>query len=363
MEQGRRSFLRTTAGVGTAGLLGLAGCTGAGDGEGNGDETATATPTIRAAFVNLFSGSSGWVAGHHASQERLRKNNDWIDIQQVPETAVADAEQVFRELAESDFDAVFGNAFDYNETLVNIAPEFPDVAWFNTSGLDRAENLSVYEARNYHAAYLCGYAGGLLTETDVLGMVSAFPIPKTLRILNCYALGGAAANPDVEVEVNWSGAWFDPEVERQATRVIIDNGADVVAQWSDSAAVVKEANEQDVWAVSAQVPHREAAGDNYLNGIIANWDDYYETQLKEVRDGTWEASFDWWGLDTGIVDIGEWGPNVPEGVQNEVEGLREEIIDGNLDVWKGSKFEGKDDDFLYQNIDSYVDQVRGKVPK
>jgi basic membrane protein A len=84
--------------------------------------------------------------------------------------------------------------------------------------------------------------------------------------------------------------------------------------------------------------------------------------VKSVREGTWEADAYWEGLNAGIVDISEWGPQVPDTVTSDVSDVRSGIESGDVDVWAGSKFEGESDEFLFQEMSSYVEQVEGEVP-
>ena len=67
-------------------------------------------------------------------------------------------------------------------------------------------------------------------------------------------------------------------------------------------------------------------------------------------------------METGLPALDEWGPNVPQDVKDTVSGTREEIIDGSLNVWEGTKFEGESDEFLFQEMSSFVEGVEGEVP-
>jgi basic membrane protein A len=63
-----------------------------------------------------------------------------------------------------------------------------------------------------------------------------------------------------------------------------------------------------------------------------------------------------------LVALDDWGPNVPEDVKSTVDEEKQAIINGELDVWGGSKFEGESDEFLFQNMASFVEGVQGEVP-
>lgn len=372
MESSRRRFLRKAAGAGTISVVGLSGCTSSDAGDGGGDtdagdgSTGTATPsgsdgeskeTLSAAFVNLYSTASGWVKSHDIAQNKVEEQLDWVEVQRQREVAAADVQQVLTALADEGFDAIFANATEYQSAVETLSKEYPDTAWFLVSAAVKSEDFSVYLARDYQAAYVTGYAGGMLTETEKLGYVAAYPYPGTNRKLNAFALGAEAANENIEVTPNYSGTWYDPPVEREATAVLIDEGADVIYQWSDSPAILQECNEQNVWGVSGVVAYTEEGGDDYLNGVLDTWEGYYIDQLQQIREGSYSPSFDWWGIKDGIVDIGEWGPEVPQDVADEAEQVRQDVIDGNIDIWAGTQYEGKSDDFLHTEMNEPVDPV------
>ena len=70
----------------------------------------------------------------------------------------------------------------------------------------------------------------------------------------------------------------------------------------------------------------------------------------------------WEGLESGICSIDDWGPDVSQDVRDEVAATRAEIIEGSLDIWAGTDFEGESDEFLFEEMSSYVESVDGEVP-
>lgn len=64
-----------------------------------------------------------------------------------------------------------------------------------------------------------------------------------------------------------------------------------------------------------------------------------------------------------MVDLDEWGDEVPQSVVDEAESARTDIEKGDLDIWAGSQFEGESDQFLFREMQSYVEGVEGSVPE
>ena len=59
-------------------------------------------------------------------------------------------------------------------------------------------------------------------------------------------LGAQSVNPDFKLKVVWVNSWFDPGKEADAAKALIDQGADVITQHTDSTAPLQVAEERGV---------------------------------------------------------------------------------------------------------------------
>ncbi|MEF8980181.1 MAG: BMP family ABC transporter substrate-binding protein, partial [Haloarculaceae archaeon] len=330
---------------------------GSTDGEDGGMDT------VRAAWVyNSEVGDLGWSWAHNEGRKATAEEFDWLETDFTEAVAPEDSERIFRQYANDDFDIVFGCTFGYQDPMVTVAEDFPDIYFEHNTGYATRENMGRYMGRIYQARYMAGVAAGMITESNTLGYVAAFPIAEVVRGINAFTLGAASVNDGISTKVRWTNTWFDPPTEQEAANSLIDEGADVMAQHQDSPAAVRAANEGDIWSTGYDAPMGEFGGDKYITSPIWNWEEFYIPTVESVREGAWEADAYWEGLNAGIVDLSEWGPNVPEDVKSEVTDIRSGIESGDIDVWAGSQFEGENDKFLFQDMSSYVEQVEGEVP-
>ncbi len=369
----RRDALRA---LGAAGMVSVAGCGGDGgdggsdggsdgsDGGGDGDGgDGGGGDSVRAAWVYVSEvGDLGWSWAHDQGRKAVDEQFDWLETDFVESVPGDEGGRVIRDLANEGFDIVFGTTFEYMDPMANVAEDFPDTKFEHCSGFVTRENMGRYFGRMYQARYMAGVAAGRLTETNTLGYVGAFPIPEVVRGINAFTLGAASVNEDVSTKVRWTNTWFDPPTEQEAANALIDEGVDVMAQHQDSPAAVRAANEADIWATGYDAPMQEFAGDNYITSPIWHWDVFYEPTVQSVKDGTWESDAYWEGLNADIVGLSEWGPEVPGDVQDEVADVREGLANGDVDVWADTSFEGESDEFLFQEMGSYVEEVEGEVP-
>jgi basic membrane protein A len=307
-------------------------------------------------------GDLGWSWAHNEGRKAVADEYDWLETEYTEAVAPGDSERIFRQYANNGFDIIFGCTFEYQDPMATVAEETPEVYFEHNTGYKTLENMGRYMGRIYQARYLAGIAAGMVTETNTLGYVAAFPIPEVVRGINAFTLGAASVNDSITTKVRWTNTWFDPPTESEAAGALLDENVDVMAQHQDSPAALSAAADAGVWATGYDAPMQEQAGDNYLTSPIWHWEEFYGPTLESVNDGNWESDAYWEGLDSGICSLDDWGPQVPQDVQDEVATAREGIISGDLDVWAGSKFEGESDEFLFQEMGSYVDGVEGTVP-
>lgn len=349
----RRDALKTAAG--TAGLIGLAGCSAASDSsDGSG---------VRAAFIYQAEvGDVGWDRAHEDARQAVTERFDWLETEYSEAVAAGDVERVAEQYISSGMDAIFGTTFGYMDPLHSMAPDHPDTTFEHCSGFQTAENMGRYYGRLYQARYLCGVAAGLLTETDQIGYVAAYPIPELIRQINAFVQGARTVNPDVTADVRWTNDWVAPSDVTQAVNALTDDGADVINNHQTTTAATQAAAENEAWAFTYTTSMAEAGGEWYGNSAVFNWEEFYAPTLQAINDDSWSSDSYWEGLDAGVVGLGDWGPEVPDNVVSEVEAKQDELVTGDRTVWQDTPFEGESDSFLFGEMESYVEGINGDVP-
>ncbi|SDY15942.1 nucleoside-binding protein [Halobellus clavatus] len=371
----RRDALKAAGG--TAGILGLAGCSG-GSSEGSSDSTETSGSTetagstattsssgeeVNAAFIYQAEvGDVGWDRAHEDARQIVTEEYDWLNTEFSEAVAPGDVQRVIEQYISSGMDVIFGTTFGYMDPMANMAPDYPDTIFEHCSGFRTEENMGRYYGRLYQARYLCGVAAGLLTESNQLGYVAAFPIPELIRQINAFVEGARSVNPDVTAEIRWTNAWVDPPAVTQAVNALTSNGADVINNHQTTTAATQTAAENEAWAFTYTTSMAEAGGDYYGNSAVFNWEEFYGPTLEAIHEGAWGSDAYWDGLDAGVVGLGDWGPQIPDDVISEVETVQEELVSGDRTVWQDTQFEGESDSFLFSEMQSYVEGINGEVP-
>jgi basic membrane protein A and related proteins len=320
-------------------------------------------------------GDGGWTFAHDNARKALEAEfGDKIStsfVENVPESA--DAERVIREMATSGNKLIFGTTFGYMETMLKLAPEFPDVKFEHATGYKQADNMRTYDSRTYEGAYMAGVIAGKMSKTGTLGVVASVPIPEVIRNINSFTLGAQSINPKIKTKVVWVNNWFDPPKETEAATSLINGGADVLFQNTDSPAVLKTAEAKGKRAFGWDSDMTAYGPKAHLASSIINWAPYYIKTTKEVLDGTWKGGTgSWMGVKDGAIDIVSIAEDVPAETKTKIDEIKAGLTDGSFVIWKGplkdnagkevlKAGENADDKFL-SGVNFYVKGVEGKVP-
>ena len=188
-------------------------------------------------------GDGGWTFAHDNARKAVEKEFGakivTSFVEKVPEAA--DAERVFRDMAGQGNKLIFGTTFGYMEPMLKTAADLKDVKFEHATGYKTAENMRTYDSRTYEGAYMAGVIAGGMTKTDTIGVVGSIPIPEVIRNINSFTMGAQSVNPKVKTKVVWVNEWFNPPKETEAAQSLMNGGADVLMQNTDSSAVLQTA--------------------------------------------------------------------------------------------------------------------------
>lgn len=280
-------------------------------------------------------GDAGWSYAHDLGRQAVEKI-DGVSASFVEAVAEGpDSERVILNMARKGYGLIFATSFGYMDSMLKVAKQFPKTTFMHCSGFKQAENMGNYFGRMYQARYLSGMVAGAMTKSNTLGYVAAFPIPEVIRGINAFTLGVRAMNPKATVRVVWTKTWYDPAMEKEAAKSLLDVGADVIAQHQDSPGPQEAAQEKGVYSVGYNSDMSAFAPKAHLTAPIWNWAPYYVKTVEQVQAGTWKSEAAWPGIADGIVDLAPFGPMVPKDVQDKVMVTKKDIIAGSNKVFVG----------------------------
>ncbi|HBM50617.1 MULTISPECIES: BMP family ABC transporter substrate-binding protein [unclassified Marinobacter] len=250
-------------------------------------------------------GDHGWSYQHDLGRKAVEAHfGDQVQTTYVENVAEgADAERTIRMLAQAGNDVIFTTSFGFMNPTIRVAEQFPDITFMHATGYKQADNVGTYLSKTYEGRYVTGVAAGLVTESNVLGYIASFPIPEVIRDINAVYLGAKSVNPDIEIKVVWANTWFDPAKEADAANAMMDQGADVVIQHTDSPAPLMSALRRGNWGVGQASDMREFGKEAHLLSVANNWGPYYVEQVQKVMDDSWVPEDHWGGIDEDMIQI------------------------------------------------------------
>jgi len=320
-------------------------------------------------------GDGGWTFAHDTARKALEKEyGDKIVtsfVENVPESA--DAERVIRDMAGQGNKLIFGTTFGYMEPMLKVAADTKGVMFEHATGYKQAENMRTYDSRTYEGAYMAGVIAGKMTKSNTLGIVASVPIPEVIRNINSFTLGAQSSNPKIKTKVVWVNEWFSPPKETEAATSLINGGADVLFQNTDSPAVLKTAQDKGKRAFGWDSDMTAYGPKAHLASAIINWAPYYIKATKDALDGNWKGGTGvWWGHKEGAIDMVSIAEDVPAETKARIDEIKAGLKAGTFNIWKGPIVgqDGKEilakdavaDDKFLGGVNFYVKGVEGKVP-
>ena len=339
--------------------------------------SAMAQDKLKVGFVYVGPvGDGGWTYEHdQARQAVVAEFGDQVEtvyVESVPEGP--DAERVMTQMALDGAKLIFTTSFGFMDPTINVAARFPNVMFEHATGYKRADNVSTYSARFYEGRAIQGHIAGKMTESNIIGYIGSYPIPEVIQGINAAYIHARKANPDVQFKIVWAYTWFDPAKEADAAKVLIEQGADVILQHTDSTAPLAAAAEAgNVIGFGQASDMAEYADGPRVSSIINDWAPYYIARVQAMLDGTWTSTDTWDGIGPGMVGIGEITDRVPADVKAEALALKDALASGEYHAFTGplNKQDGSvwlaegetPDDGTLLGMNFYVEGIEGTIPQ
>ena len=305
--------------------------------------TTVSADKLQVGFIYVGpTGDHGWTYMHDEGRKAIEAEfGDDVTTTYVESVKYGpDAERVMTQMAMNGVDMIFATSFGYMEQMLNVAKKFPNIKFEHATGYKTADNMAVYSSKFYEGRYIQGVIAGMMSEKGKAGYIASFPIPEVIRGINAFYLGATSINPDFDIDVVWVNTWYDPAKESDAAEVLIQQGADIITQHTDSTAALQVAEKAGIKAFGQASDMIKFAPNTQLTAIIDQWGPYYVERVRAALNGTWESADTWGGMDTGMVEMAPF-TNMPPAVQIVARNLVDAITMGDFDPFDGKFTDGE----------------------
>ncbi|WP_294645300.1 BMP family ABC transporter substrate-binding protein [uncultured Aureimonas sp.] len=293
---------------------------------------------VKAAFVYVGPvGDFGYSFAHDQGRKYLaEKLGDKVQTSFVENVAEGpDAERVIRQLAQDGNDIIFATSFGFMNPTLKVAKQFPNVKFEHATGYQTAPNMAAYNSKFYQGRAVLGTIAGMMSKSGKAGYVASFPIPEVVMGINAFTLAARKVNPKFETQVVWVNSWYDPAKEAQAAGALLDQGADVITQHTDSPGPLQEAEKRGAIAFGQAWDMKSFAPNAHMTAIVDQWGPYYVDRVNAVIDGSWKTQDVWLGMKEGEVEMAPFNDKMPADVKAAAQKVVDETKAGTYEVFTG----------------------------
>ncbi len=349
--------------------LALSACGGGGEDDttGSGESNAPAAEQIdyRACLV---SDAGGWddKSFNQSAKEGLDRAIAELGVQS--NTAESKDSSEFGDnvqaMVASDCDLTIGVGFLLAEGIVAGATENPDknFALIDSTFQDPQGNERALVFNTQEAAYLAGYVAAAMSETGTVATFGGLAIPAVQIFMDGFVDGVAKHNEEKGTDVKvlgwdkksqngqFTGNFDDQAKGTQVASQLIQQGADVIMPVAGpvglgaAAAAKSDGNTLIIGVDSDWVQSASEYKDIIITSVTKGIANAVFDTIKEASAGNWTSENYVGTLENGGVDIApfyDFESQLPEGLVEELEQLKKDIIDGTIVVESPSAFEVK----------------------
>jgi basic membrane protein A len=252
---------------------------------------------------------------------------------------VDDAAAAIRDYASQGYDLVIAHGSQYGSSLQEIAPDFEETAFahgttVNTFADEGITNVFAYEAASHEGGYVNGVMAGMLTESNVVGVVGPIETGDAKLYIDGFLAGVNASNPDAEVNVNYIGSFSDVALASEAANTHISAGADVLSGTAQMVVgAIGVAEEKGVLWFGTQASQTSLAPSIVVANQIYDWTVVLEDIVDLIGQGTYGGK----AYNITLENKGqyiEFNPDfdLPAEVKAAADEAVQGIIDGSISI-------------------------------
>ncbi len=316
------------------------------DDGGSGDTSSAPASDLQAGLVSDV-GTFNDRSFNQSALEGLERAGSELGVEGRPIESQAAGDYVanLTTLARNDYDLTVGVGFLMADAMDAVATSFPDsnfaiVDYSNAALPSKPANVLGLTFATNENSYLVGYMAAKMAELEnpgeppVISAVGGLEIPTVTIFIAGYRAGALAANPDTKVLIGYSQDFVAQAKCKELALDQIDRGSQVVFQVAGGCGLgaLSAASDEGVWGVGVDRDQSDL-GPHILTSAVKRVDVSVFDAIQAVQDGTFaggqDATFD---LANEGVALGTVSDEVPQEILDEVEDLRQQIIDGEITV-------------------------------
>lgn len=315
--------------------------------EGDEPDTAATDPVA----LIIAQGGLGDESYNDLAFSGLQRGGEELGLEVRPVEAddiVAEGEQTLRRAGDAGFGLIIDLEFAHNEIFPTVAADYPDALWSFVNLPIEGDNIRSVVFKEHEGSYLAGALAALMTSVSdndkinddlVIGAIGGAESEGIDKFISGYIQGANDVNPDVEVLVSYTNDFGDPTTGRTAAEAMYEQGADVIFQIAGGAGlgVFEAAVDANRYAIGVDTDQDSLEPGFILTSMVKRVDLAVEQLMSEYANGAFEGGTVLeLGLEedgVGLTDFSETRDEIPGEVITQIDDLRQQIVDEEIDVW------------------------------
>lgn len=237
--------------------------------------------------------------------------------------------------ASAGYDMIFFPGGEFYDAWMQLADEYPDTWGIMMSlvqDLPESGNACAIQPDKFGYGLVVGSVMSMLSETGTVGVVGGMPVGGVLAEFSGIIEGVKITDPPAEVIFGWTGEYEDIANHNETTRLLIEQGADVIFTATGP-------GYKGVWEAASK-GNAKVIGYGYDSYVIdpdvVTGSVAYDGRLqflrfaKALEDGTIERGFYPFGHE--IVNISDFRGSISDELDKKIRDFCQKIFDGEIVV-------------------------------
>ena len=306
---------------------------------------------------------AGYNLSMHEAVASIKENITCVEIIEAENVYdEAGAKSTMENMISQGAKMIFATAYAHQNPAYELSQKYPDVIFEHAGGWMMGPNFANIFGKPPDVWYMMGVAAGMMTKTDKLGFVAAFPLSWTAVFVNAYTLGAQSVNPEVQVIVAYTFGWGDSAKEAETTNSLINQEVDVITMHVDSPqTVISTAESRGVYSIGYQnLAAQQFAPKYWITGSGFTLGGKFTWLASTVIDGTWKPIFLRCGFADGCMAIAPFGPEVHQEVIDKVSVVQAGLEAGTIVTFAGP-IKDQDGNIMIKEGEVLADDAMSKV--
>jgi basic membrane protein A len=247
---------------------------------------------------------AGWNAAAFDGLQ-LIKNKLGAETALVQTRSPADFDDGFRDFASRGFNLIFAHGYEYTDSAIGVARDFPGVTFVVSSGSESSRNVASLTFKFDQAAYAEGVLAGGVTKTGVVGAIGGIELPSIRQTFEGFKRGFLSVRPNGRLLVSYIGKFDDVGAAKEAALAQISQGADLIVHDADAAGlgVFQAAARAHILAFGAIRNQNDVMPGVVLASAVTSTAQAFLKIATEVKNDQFRPGMLEFGMEDGMVKV------------------------------------------------------------